>query len=56
MWGMSTIIYTYGIVFVSEARVGQHVLRKEVLLMFGLLRLLFQIWKDAKSITITIRK
>ena len=53
---LSTIIYMCDIIFVSEARVGQHVLRKEVLLMFGFLRMLFQIWKEVKSITITIRK
>ena len=54
MW--STNIYICDITSSSEARGGRHVLRKEVLLMFGLLRLLFHIWKDAKSITITIRK
>jgi len=57
MWGLSTIIYTYGIIASSEARGGQHSRIKGVILMRKLIEIIIAaLCRNVSSITIRFKK
>ena len=57
MCGMSTIIYTYGMIYASEARGGQHSRAKGVILMRRLIEIIIMaLCHNVSSITIRFKK